>query len=150
MSSFKDCPYCADSKKKQIGVKFKICAYCMRPVTSKNVPANGNELATESVSILTTSGVIALSVFGLELSFFNSLLLGLLSAFFITGLSKALLLGLKALGLILIFIYTANKLVDFSLYFIEQVIIFFELRQNFTLKDGLAAAFVLFFYKFKY
>lgn len=123
----------------------------MQPITNSESKSNsGKNIGMESVSFLTISGVIALSVFGFELSVFNGLLLGLLSAFFLTGLSNAIFLTLKGLGLLLIFLYTADKLVQFSLHFIEQVILFFELRESLPLKDGLAAAFFLPFFKNKY
>ena len=104
MISTEKCPHCKGVSKKHIGRRFKICGYCMQPVKSIERSEN-NAIGLESVSFLTTSGIIAIGVFGFELSLFNALILGLISAFLITDIYKPVLLTLKAIGVLLIFLF---------------------------------------------
>lgn len=149
MINSQQCPHCKGVKQKQIGGRFKVCAYCMQPVENCSEKQNDEVIGMESVSFLTTSGVTALGIFGLDLSVFNALVLGLISAFLITDLLKPIILTLKAIGVLLILLFATGKIVDFTLYFIEQVILFFELRDSVILKDGLVAAFIIVFCKGK-
>ena len=114
----------------------------MQPVKDKLVhtPESSAEesIGMESVSFLTTSGITAFAIFGLEVSLFNALIFGLITALLISGLVKPMLLTLKSLGILFIFLFTAYKIVEFSLYFIDQVILFFELRDSIFIKGGVA------------
>ncbi|TBW26410.1 hypothetical protein [Gramella sp. KN1008] len=147
MINSQKCPHCKGVKKSHIGNRLKICGYCMQPVKEKSdkVAENSNEeiIGMESVSFLTTSGVTALGILGFELSIFNALFLGLLSAFLITDLFKPIILTLKAIGVVLILLFATGKIVDFTLYFIEQIIIFFELKNSLELKDSVVSIFEL-------
>ncbi|MUP47473.1 hypothetical protein E0K83_17155 [Gramella sp. BOM4] len=93
----------------------------------------------ESLSILTTSGVTAISVFGLEISLFNGLLLGLIITLLVVGFLKPIYLTLSALGAMFLVVFSANKIVEYSLYFIEQVILFFQLRDEAFMKNSISA-----------
>ena len=140
MISTEKCPHCKGAPENLIGHRFKICGYCMQPVKDIQVhkPEKSTEetIGLESVSFLTTSGITAFAIFGLEVSLFNALIFGLITALLLSGLVKPMLLTLMSLGILLIFLFTADKIVEFSLYFIEQVILFFELRNSEFIKGG--------------
>ncbi|MCM8570436.1 hypothetical protein NE848_13665 [Gramella jeungdoensis] len=143
MINSQNCPHCIGARKSHIGKRYKICGYCMQAVKERTVRTTERKdtlpIGMESASFLTTSGVTALAVFGLKISLFNGLILGLISALLVTGLIKPFILTLKAIGLVIIFLFMVGELVDFSLYFIEQVILFFELKNSLILKDGVVS-----------
>ncbi len=140
--NYKNCEYCKDIEAKHIGSKFKICGYCMQPVDNKqieNEPVHQEMIVgKESASLLTTSGVTALAIFGFEISVFNSLLIGLLSAVILVGMVKPALLVLKSFGVLGLFLLFADKMVDLIVYFVNQVQIYFQLTQEFSNQKAIA------------
>lgn len=130
----KNCEYCKEIEARHIGTKYKICGYCMQPVTEEQQqvqqPQQEIIVGKESASLLTTSGVTALAIFGFEISVFNSLLIGLLSAVILVGMVKPAILVLKSFGVLGLFLLFADKMVDLIVYFVHQVNIYFKLTKE--------------------
>lgn len=93
----------------------------------------------EVASLLTTSSVTALTVFGLEISLLNGLLLGLIITLLVVGFFKPIYLTLSALGAVFLVLITANKLVEYGIYFIKQLILFFNLRDGAFMENSVMA-----------
>ncbi|MDX1428033.1 MAG: hypothetical protein R3206_09440 [Salegentibacter mishustinae] len=98
----------------------------------------------ESLSLLSTSAVTALGIFGLELSILNSIILGLIVTLLVLGFFKPIFLSLGILCIGILILFSDCKLVAYGVYFAEQLIIFFSLREGPFFDNGIVSYFINF------